>query len=71
MDLNFFKIDGREVLENIKQDQHLRRILVVVLVSSKAKQDVAVSYDLHANFYIVKPLSLGSFRDIVGAIKNI
>ncbi len=70
LDLNLPKIDGREVLENIKQDKHLRRIPVVVLTSSKAEQDVAVSYDLHANCYIVKPLSLQSFREIVGAIEN-
>jgi CheY-like chemotaxis protein len=70
LDLNIPKKDGREVLEEIKQDQHLRRIPIVILTSSKAENDVAVSYGLHANCYMVKPPSLESFRDIVGAIEN-
>jgi|TARA_B110000263_G_scaffold29588_1_gene22481 chemotaxis family two-component system response regulator Rcp1 len=46
---------AQEAFKNIKQDQHLGRFPVVVLTSSKAEQDGAVSYDLHPNFYILKP----------------
>jgi CheY-like chemotaxis protein len=55
LDLNLPKKDGRQVLTEIKQDESLRQIPVVVLTTSDAEQDVLASYDLHANCYIVKP----------------
>ncbi len=69
LDLNLPKKDGREVLEEIKHDENLRRIPVVILTSSKAEKDVLVSYGLHANCYVVKPLNLESFIEIVAAIE--
>ena len=58
LDLNLPKLDGREVLAEMKSDPVLRRIPVVVLTTSKAEEDVLRSYDLHANSYITKPVDL-------------
>ena len=68
LDLNLPKKDGREVLAEIKEDPHLKRIPVVVLTTSKAEQDILQSYDLHANCYIPKPVDLHEF---VRAVKSI
>lgn len=68
LDLNLPRKDGREVLEEIKNDKNLKRIPVVILTSSEAEQDVAKSYDLHANCYVTKPVELDQF---IGVIKNI
>lgn len=70
LDINLPKIDGKQVLENIKNDPTLHRIPVVILTSSKAEQDVLKTYDLHANSYIVKPIDLEKFHGIVSAIEN-
>ncbi len=70
LDMNLPKKDGKQVLLEIKKDQTLRRIPVVILTSSKAEQDVVKAYDLHANSYIIKPLSLEKFFDVVKAIEN-
>lgn len=70
LDLNLPKKDGREVLAEIKQDALLRRIPVVVLTSSQAEADVAKAYDLHANCYVSKPLTLDRFVDVVKSIKD-
>jgi CheY-like chemotaxis protein len=70
LDLNLPKIDGREVLERIKGDEHLRHIPVVVLTTSHAEQDVLKSYDLHANCYVTKPVDLDQFIDVVRNIEN-
>ena len=56
LDLNMPRMDGREVLRVLKQDQQLRRIPVVVLTTSRAQEDVERAYDLYANCYIPKPL---------------
>src|SRR5688500_11184173 len=56
LDLNLPKMDGREALAAIKQDEQLRRIPVVVLTTSKAEEDVVRTYALHANCYISKPV---------------
>ena len=61
LDLNLPKKDGREVLAEIKEDPALRAIPVVVLTTSKAEEDVAMSYDHHANCYITKPVDLRDF----------
>jgi chemotaxis family two-component system response regulator Rcp1 len=68
LDLNLPRKDGREVLEEIKRDPDLRRIPVVVLTVSQAEQDIVRTYDLHANCYIVKPVDLDRFIDVVKAI---
>ena len=68
LDLNLPKKDGREVLAEIKTDERLRRIPVVVLTTSSAEQDILKTYDLHANCYITKPLNLDQFIAVVKAI---
>lgn len=70
LDLNLPKKDGREVLAEVKGDPALRRIPVVVLTTSQAEQDIARSYDLHANCYVTKPVDLDQFVQIVLAIEN-
>ena len=68
LDLNLPRKDGREVLAEIKNDDNLKRIPVVILTSSEAEQDIIKSYNLHANCYITKPLELDQF---IGVVKNI
>jgi CheY-like chemotaxis protein len=70
LDLNLPRKDGREVLNDLKQDAKLRLIPVVVLTTSEAEQDVLRSYELHANCYICKPVDLEKFFDIVRAIEK-
>ncbi len=65
LDLNLPQMSGQDVLNVIKNDTKLRHIPVVVLSSSKADQDVVKSYNLHANGYVVKPISLESFNEVV------
>jgi CheY-like chemotaxis protein len=68
LDLNLPRKDGREVLLEIKGDEKLRQIPIVILTTSKAEEDVLRSYHLHANCYITKPVDLGKFIDVVKAI---
>ena len=68
LDLNLPKKDGREVLEIIKSDDHLKHIPVVVLTTSKAEEDVLRSYALHANCYVTKPVDLEKFIVVVKSI---
>ena len=68
LDLNLPKKDGREVLHEIKQDENLRSIPVVILTTSKAEEDVLKSYDLHANCYVTKPVDLDKFIVVVQSI---
>ena len=70
LDLNIPRKDGREVLAEIKEDPELRQIPVVVLTSSKAEQDIARSYDLHANCYITKPVRLDGFMKVLQDIEG-
>ena len=70
LDLNLPKKNGREVLAEIKTDDHLKRIPVVVLTTSQAEEDIAKSYNLHANCYITKPIELGHFIKVVQAIEE-
>ncbi|MBD3884077.1 response regulator [Phormidium tenue FACHB-886] len=70
LDLNLPKRDGREVLEIIKADEHLRRIPVVVLTTSKAEEDIMRVYDLHANCYITKPIDLDQFIRVIKSIEE-
>ncbi|MBI2319583.1 MAG: response regulator [Betaproteobacteria bacterium] len=68
LDLNLPKVDGREVLAEIKQDEDLMRIPVVILTTSKAEEDVLRSYELHANCYVTKPVDLEKFIAVVRSI---
>ena len=68
LDLNLPRKDGREVLQEIKSDEKLRRIPVVVLTTSKAEEDVLRSYNLHANCYVTKPVDLEKFIVVVKSI---
>lgn len=70
LDLNLPKKDGREVLQEIKQDPELRRIPVVVLTVSSDEEDILKSYNLHANCYITKPINLNRFIKVVKSIEN-
>lgn len=70
LDLNLPKLDGREVLNQIKSDTDLRRIPVIVITSSNAETDVVKSYNLHANAYVTKPVDLQSFENIVQALEH-
>ena len=68
LDLNLPKKDGREVLHDIKSDETLKRIPVVVLTTSKAEEDVLRTYNLHANCYVTKPVDLEKFIVVVRSI---
>lgn len=68
LDLNLPRKDGREVLAELKTDEALKRIPVVVLTSSKAEQDIARSYELQASCYVTKPLDLDQFISVVKSI---
>jgi two-component system, chemotaxis family, response regulator Rcp1 len=70
LDLNLPRKGGREVLEEIKQDEALKRIPVVVLTVSQAEEDVLHTYNLHANCYITKPVDFTKFMEVVRAIEN-
>lgn len=70
LDLNLPKKDGREVLEEIKVDENIKRIPVVVLTTSAAEQDIFMSYEHNANCYITKPVDLEKFINVVQAIEN-
>ena len=70
LDLNLPRKDGREVLADIKADDNLKRIPVVVLTTSQDEQDVLKSYNLHANCYITKPVGLDQFVRVVRSIED-
>ena len=70
LDLNMPRMDGRELLAQIKVDEELAHIPVVVLTTSKAEEDVLRSYKLHANCYITKPVDFEQFLKIVEAIED-
>lgn len=70
LDINLPALSGVEVLREIKSDEFLRRIPVVMLTSSDSAQDIATCYDLGANCYLVKPGGLGEFQSLVSAIES-
>jgi chemotaxis family two-component system response regulator Rcp1 len=70
LDLNLPKKDGREVLKEIKEDEDLRRIPVVILTTSKAEEDIIKTYNYHANCYISKPIDLDQFVKVVKSIED-
>ena len=70
LDLNLPRKDGHEVLAEIKVDDDLKHIPVVVLTTSQAEQDIVNSYALHANCYVTKPVDLDEFIKIVQSIEE-
>jgi chemotaxis family two-component system response regulator Rcp1 len=70
LDLNLPRKDGHEVLAEVKTDESLRRIPVVILTTSQAEEDIIKTYDLHVNCYITKPVDLDQFVKIVKSIED-
>jgi two-component system response regulator len=70
LDLNLPRKDGLEVLREIKRDEELQRIPVVVLTISQDEQDVLKAYDLHANCFITKPVDFERFIEVVRSIEG-
>lgn len=70
LDLNLPRKDGREVLAEIKADEALRRIPVVILTTSSSDEDIQRSYSLHANCYVTKPVDLDQFLHVVESIHD-
>jgi CheY-like chemotaxis protein len=70
LDLNLPNKDGREVLRELKEDNNLKNIPVVVLTTSNAEKDILRAYELHANAYVTKPLDFNQFINVVGSIVN-
>ena len=70
LDLNLPKMDGREVLAHIKDDESLRLIPTVILTTSDAEADIAKSYQLQANCYLSKPVQLDAFESLVRSINE-
>ena len=70
LDLDLPRLDGREVLAQVKADDSLRSIPVAVLTASSAEEDVFRSHDLQANCYITKPVTMVDFIKVVSSIQN-
>lgn len=70
LDLNLPRKDGREVLAEIKTDDELKRIPVVVLTTSQAEEDILRAYNLNANCYVSKPVDLDQFIKVVKTIND-
>ena len=70
LDLNLPKKDGREVLAEIKTDERLKLIPVVILTVSKDEEDILKTYNLHANCYITKPIDFEQFMKVVKSIEE-
>jgi two-component system, chemotaxis family, response regulator Rcp1 len=70
LDLNLPRKDGREVLAELKADDQLKLIPVVVLTTSRAEEDVLRAYQLHANCYITKPVDFQQFLNVVRSIES-
>jgi chemotaxis family two-component system response regulator Rcp1 len=70
LDLNLPKMDGREVLAHIKEDDSLKMIPTVILTTSDAEADIAKCYQLHANCYLKKPVQLDAFENLVKSIND-
>jgi CheY-like chemotaxis protein len=70
LDLNLPKMDGREVLAHIKEDDMLKTIPTVILTTSDAEADIVKSYQLQANCYLSKPVQLDVFESLVGSIND-
>lgn len=70
LDLNLPKMDGREVLAQVKADSSLKTIPTIILTTSEAEADITKSYELHANCYLSKPVHLDAFERLVQSIND-
>ena len=70
LDLNLPKKDGREVLKEIKENDNLKNIPIVILTTSGAEKDILRAYELHANAYVTKPLDFDEFIKVVESIAS-
>ena len=70
LDLNMPRMNGREVLEEIKGDRNLKRIPVIILTTSKAEEDVLRSYQLQAAAYVTKPVDFEQFVQAIHALRD-
>ena len=70
LDLNLPRMDGREVLSQIKEDDGLKTIPTVILTASDAEADIVRSYEVHANCYLNKPVQLNEFDALVKSIRD-
>jgi CheY-like chemotaxis protein len=70
LDINLPKMNGLEVLEELKRDDSLKVIPVVILTTSDSEKDVFESYQKHANCYITKPVNFANFMEVVQKIKD-
>jgi chemotaxis family two-component system response regulator Rcp1 len=70
LDLNLPKMDGREVLVQIKADASLKTIPIVILTTSESDVDIAKSYELQANCYLSKPVQLAAFEALVTSVND-
>jgi len=70
LDLNLPRKNGREVLQEIKEDPELKTIPVVILTTSKSEEDIVKSYGLHANCYISKPVDFNKFLEVIRVLNS-
>jgi chemotaxis family two-component system response regulator Rcp1 len=70
LDLNMPRMDGREVLAQIKKDEKLKMLPIVILTTSDSEGDIVKSYQLHANCYLCKPVQLTAFEGLVKSIND-
>ncbi len=70
LDLNLPKKNGHEVLREIKEDENLKNIPVIVLTSSSAEKDILRAYELHANAYVTKPIDFNQFIKVAASITD-
>jgi two-component system, chemotaxis family, response regulator Rcp1 len=70
LDLNLPKIDGKEVLRQIRENEDTTDIPIIILTSSKSEEDIVKTYQLHANSYVTKPLDFEQFIGVVQKLNN-
>ncbi len=70
LDINLPKIDGKEVLSTMKNDPVLKTIPVIMLTTSSSESDVQESYENHANCYVIKPVDLNKFMEVIRSIED-
>ncbi|MEB3193003.1 MAG: response regulator [Snowella sp.] len=68
LDLNLPGTDGKEVIQQVKQDDHLKRIPIVVLTTSNSPQDIKTCYNYGANSYLIKPMGIKKFKETVSVL---
>lgn len=70
LDLNLPRIDGREVLRQIRENPKLKRLVVVVITTSKQEEDIVRTYDLGVNSYVTKPVDFKQFTEVISHIEH-